>query len=218
MTASNNKSTEHEYIYKRFETLRNQIERDYFNLLSQASQIEAEIVSSRTSSDDQENENYNDDDDDNDDNIDPYFDEDIDEPPNSKSTGRVLTELGNFKSNLALVQNNLEREKFYLFKSFQGLNDASSRSLIASLGDSVERLLFDKHTEFDSIENRLNEMVQQWCQQQQQLRRRRQRRRRRKLPLPQSQQLSYANDDDANGRIRSRSWNNTNGHQVEISF
>lgn len=78
------------------------------------------------------------------------------------TVNRVLNELGNFKSNLSLVQNNLEREKFYLFKSFQGLSDASSRSLIASLGDSVERLLFDKHSEFDAIEHRLSELVERW--------------------------------------------------------
>lgn len=127
-------STEHEYIYKRFESLRSQIERDYFNLLSQANQIESEVNAATTEN----------------------------EAGCAATMHHIGCELDNFKSNLSLVQNNLEREKFYLFKSFQGLNDASSRSLIASLGDSVERLLFDKHTEFNGIELRLSELVDRW--------------------------------------------------------
>lgn len=133
---NNFKSTEQEYIYKRFESLRSQIERDYFNLLSQANQIEADVAS---------RESINDDDD---------F---------SGDEERIVNDLKSFKSNLTLVQDNLEREKFYLFKSFQGLNDQTSRSLIASLGDSVERLLFDKHTEFCSIGDRLSALVDRWC-------------------------------------------------------
>ena len=133
---TNDKSTEHEYIYKRFETLRSQIERDYFNLLNQANRIEARSTPTIEPSNNTE-----------------------DEEIENKTTMSILSELEHFKANLALVQDNLEREKFYLFKSFQGLNDATSRSLIASLGDSVERLLFDKHTEFDAIANRLSELV-----------------------------------------------------------
>ena len=133
---TNDKSTEHEYIYKRFETLRSQIERDYFNLLNQANRIEARSTPTIEPSNNTE-----------------------DEEIENKTTMSILSELEHFKANLALVQDNLEREKFYLFKSFQGLNDSKSRSLIASLGDSVERLLFDKHTEFDAIANRLSELV-----------------------------------------------------------
>lgn len=119
---SSETTTETEYIYKRFETFRSQIQHDYFNLLSQAKHLE-------------------------------------DLTRRCDDHGSLRNELGNFRHNLKAVQENLEREKFYLFKSFQGLNANTSRVLIGNLGDNIEKLLYDKHTEFDSIVNKLYSLV-----------------------------------------------------------
>lgn len=79
---------------------------------------------------------------------------------NFKTVVNKLNEVEKFKHHVKAVMDNLEKEKFYLYKNFHGLNNQTSRMIINDLADNVEKVLYDRQAELDSIVNGLYSIVE----------------------------------------------------------
>ncbi|CAF0855532.1 unnamed protein product [Brachionus calyciflorus] len=69
-----------------------------------------------------------------------------------QSVEQSMNEIEKFKNSVRIMEDNLEKGKFYLFRDLDCLNTTqSNRLLITNLKGRIEKLLLEKHTELETV-------------------------------------------------------------------